>query len=175
MTTTPPSLWAVLLSSWLHSVRQPGEHGRALSTALALCVPAWAPRGADRDRAVRWYEVVTAALDALPRERQGAVAAWAAVSAWTEAYESAQGAVWGRLADAATPLARSLGDDAETAREADDLAALGRVAWERERARWVGCSAANVQRGTGWTGSPARCRRRRIACQTRGRRGVCGG
>ncbi len=47
------------------------------------------------------------------------------------AYESAQGAVWGRLADAATPLARSLGDDAETAREADDLAALGAVAWGR--------------------------------------------
>lgn len=135
--TTPPSLWAVLLGAWLRSVRQPGEHGRALSTALALRVPAWAPRQADRDRAVRWYEVVTAALDALPRERQDAVAAWAAVSAWTEAYESAQGAVWGRLADAATPLARSLGDDTETAREADELATLGRLAWGRERARWV--------------------------------------
>lgn len=132
--TTPPSLWAVLLGAWLRSVRQPGEHGRTLSVALTLDAPRWAPRAADRDRAVRWYEVVTAALDALPRERQGAVAAWAAVSAWTEAYESAQGAVWGRLADAATPLARSLGDDTETAREADDLAVLGRVAWGRERA-----------------------------------------
>ena len=129
--TTPPSLWAVLLAAWLRSVRQPGEQGRALSCALTLGTPAWRPRQADRDRAVRWYEVVTAALDALPRERQGAVAAWAAVSAWTEAYESAQGAVWGRLADAATPLARSLGDDVETAREADDLAALGAAAWRR--------------------------------------------
>lgn len=129
--TTPPSLWAVLLSAWLRSVRQPGEHGRALSVALTLDAPRWAPRQADRDRAVRWYELVSAALDALPRERQGAVAAWAAVSAWTEAYESAQGAVWGRLADAGTPLARSLGDDAETAREADDLATLGRLAWGR--------------------------------------------
>ena len=129
--TTPPSLWAVLLSSWLRSVRQPGEHGRALSVALSLRTPAWAPRQADRARAAAWYDLVTAAIGALPRERQGAVAAWAAVSAWTEAYESAQGAVWGRLADAATPLARSLGDDTETAREADGLAALGRVAWGR--------------------------------------------
>jgi hypothetical protein len=129
--TAHPSLWAALLSAWLRSVRQPGEHGRALATALTLGTPAWRPRQADRDRAVRWHEVVTAALDAMPRERQGAVAAWAAVSAWTEAYESAQGAVWGRLADAATPLARSLGDDAETAREADDLATLGAAAWGR--------------------------------------------
>ena len=129
--TAHPSLWAALLSAWLRSVRQPGEHGPALSVALALDAPRWAPLAADRDRAVRWYDLVTAALDALPRERQGAVAAWAAVSAWTEAYESAQGAVWGRLADAATPLARSLGDDAETAREADDLATLGAAAWGR--------------------------------------------
>ena len=129
--TAHPSLWAALLSAWLRSVRQPGEHGRALSVALALDAPRWAPLAADRDRAVRWYDLVTAALDAMPRERQGAVAAWAAVSAWTEAYESAQGAVWGRLADAATPLARSLGDDAETAREADDLATLGAAAWGR--------------------------------------------
>ena len=129
--TAHPSLWAVLLSAWLRSVRQPGEHGRTLHVALTLGTPAWRPRQADRDRAVRWHEVVTAALDAMPRERQGAVAAWAAVSAWTEAYESAQGAVWGRLADAATPLARSLGDDTETAREADDLAALGAAAWGR--------------------------------------------
>jgi hypothetical protein len=129
--TAHPSLWAAHLSAWLRSVRQPGEHGRALSVALALDAPRWAPLAADRDRAVRWYDLVTAALDALPRERQGAVAAWAAVSAWTEAYESAQGAVWGRLADAATPLARSLGDDTETAREADDLAALGAAAWGR--------------------------------------------
>ena len=131
MTTTPPSLWAVLLSAWLRSVRQPGEHGRALSVALTLDAPRWAPRQADRDRAVAWYEVVCATLDALPRDRQGAVAAWAAVSAWTEAYESAQGAVWGRLSDAATPLARSLGDDVDTAREADELAALGAAAWRR--------------------------------------------
>ena len=131
MTTTPPSLWAVLLAAWLRSVRQPGEQGRALSCALTLGTPAWRPRQADRDRAVRWHGIITAALDAMPRERQGAVAAWAAVSAWTEAYERAEGAVWGRLADAATPLARSLGDDAETAREADDLAALGAAAWRR--------------------------------------------
>lgn len=129
--TTPPSLWAVLLSAWLRSVRQPGEHGRALSVALTLDATRCAPRAADRDRAVAWYEVVCATLDALPRERQGAVAAWAAVSAWTEAYESAQGAVWGRLADAATPLARSLDDGAEVAREADALAALGAAAWRR--------------------------------------------
>ena len=129
--TTPPSLWAVLLSAWLRSARQPGEHGRALSTALTLDAPRWAPRATDRDRAVRWYEVVGAALDGLPRDRQGAVAAWAAVSAWTEAYESAQGAVWGRLADAATPLARSLDDGADVAREADELAALGAAAWRR--------------------------------------------
>lgn len=129
--TTPPSLWAVLLATWLRSSRQPGEHGRALSVALTLDAPRWAPRAADRDRAARWYDVVTAALDSLPRDRQGAVAAWAAVSAWTEAYESAQGAVWGRLADAATPLARSLGDDVDTAREADELAALGAAAWRR--------------------------------------------
>ena len=129
--TAHPSLWAALLASWLRSIRQPGEHGRTLSVALALDAPRWAPLAADRDRAARWYDIVTAALDALPRERQGAVAAWAAVSAWTEAYESAQGAVWGRLADAATPLARSLGDDTETAREADDLAALGAAAWGR--------------------------------------------
>lgn len=129
--TTPPSLWAVLLGAWLRSVRQPGEHGRALSVALTLDAPRWAPRWADRDRAVRWYELVSAALDDLPRERQGAVAAWAAVAAWTEAHEGGGGAVWGRLADAATPLARSLGDDEETAREADDLAALGAAAWGR--------------------------------------------
>jgi len=129
--TTPPSLWAVLLSAWLRSVRQPGEHGRALSVALTLDAPRWAPRAADRDRAVAWYEVVGAALDALPADRQGAVAAWAAVSAWTEAYESAQGAVWGRLAEAAEPLARSLDDGAEVAREADELAALGAAAWRR--------------------------------------------
>lgn len=67
MTTTPPSLWAVLLSAWLRSVRQPGEHGRTLSTALALRVPAWAPQQADRDRAVRWHEVVTAALERAAR------------------------------------------------------------------------------------------------------------
>ena len=129
--TTPPSLWAVLLAAWLRSVRQPGEHGRALAVALALRAPAWAPRAADRDRAVAWYEVVGAALDALPRDRQGAVAAWAAVSAWTEAYESAHGAVWGRLAEAAEPLARSLDDGADVAREADELAALGAAAWRR--------------------------------------------
>lgn len=129
--TAPPSLWAVMLSAWLRSVRQPGEHGRALSVALALGAPAWAPRQADRDRAARWYDVVGAAIDALPRERQGAVAAWAAVSAWTEAYEAAQGAVWGRLADAAIPLARSLDDGAEVAREADELAALADLAWRR--------------------------------------------
>jgi len=129
--TTPPSLWAVLLAAWLRSVRQPGEHGRALAVALTLDAPRWAPRQADRDRAVAWYEVVTASLDAMPRDRQGAVAAWAAVSAWTEAYESAQGAVWGRLAEAAEPLARSLDDGADVAREADELAALGAAALRR--------------------------------------------
>lgn len=129
--TTPPSLWAVLLAAWLRNVRQPGEHGRALSVALTLDAPRWAPRQADRDRAIAWYEVVGAALDALPRDRQGAVAAWAAVSAWTEAYESAQGAVWGRLAEAAEPLARSLDDSDDVAREADELAALGAAAWRR--------------------------------------------
>ena len=65
--TAHPSLWAALLASWLRSVRQPGEHGRALSTALALRVPAWAPRQADRDRAVRWYDLVTAALERAAR------------------------------------------------------------------------------------------------------------
>lgn len=131
MTTTPPSLWAVLLAAWLRSVRQPGEHGRALAVALTLDAPRWAPRAADRDRAVAWYEVVGAALDALPADRRGAVAAWAAVSAWTQAYESAQGAVWGRLAEAAEPLARSLDDSDDVAREADELAALGAAAWRR--------------------------------------------
>lgn len=129
--TTPPSLWAVLLATWLRSSRQPGEHGRALSVALTLDAPRWAPRAADRDRAARWYDVVTAALDSLPRERQGAVAAWAAVAAWTEADEAGQGRVWGRLAAAALPLARSLDDGADVAREADELADLGAAAWRR--------------------------------------------
>ena len=65
--TTPPSLWAVLLSAWLRSVRQPGEHGRALSVALALDAPRWAPLAADRDRAVRWYDLVTAAIERAAR------------------------------------------------------------------------------------------------------------
>ena len=132
MTTTPPSLWAVLLAAWLRSARQPGEHGRALTVALTLDAPRWAPRAADRDRAVAWYDVVTAALDALPRSQQGAVAAWAAVAAWTAAEEAGRGAVWGRLAAAALPLARSLDDGAEVARAADDLAALGAAAWRRD-------------------------------------------
>ena len=89
MTTTPPSLWAVLLSSWLHSVRQPGEHGRALSTALALRVPAWAPRQSDRGRAVRWYDLVTAALERAAREmrseerRAGTAGTHESRSRWT--------------------------------------------------------------------------------------------
>lgn len=129
MTTTPPSLWAVLLAAWLRSARQPGEHGRALSVALTLDAPRWAPRAADRDRAGRWYDTVTAALDALPRERQGAVAAWAAVAAWTAAEEAGRGAVWGRLAAAALPFARAQDDGDEVARAADDLATLGAAAW----------------------------------------------
>lgn len=129
--TTPPSLWAVLLATWLRSVRQPGEHGRALSVALTLDASRWAPRVGDRDRAVRWHEVVTAAIDAMPRERQGAVAAWAAVSAWTEADEAGQGRVWARLAAAALPLAQSLDDGDDVARDADELAAIGDAAWKR--------------------------------------------
>lgn len=129
--TTPPSLWAVLLAAWLRSVRQPGEHGRALSCALTIDAPRWAPCAACRERAVTWYEVVEAALDAIPRERQGAVAAWAAVAAWTEADEAGQGRVWARLAAAALPLARSLDDSDDVAREADELAALGAAAWRR--------------------------------------------
>ena len=129
--TTPPSLWAVLLSAWLTPLRSPTIEQRQAITGLKINENQWAPRDADRDRAVAWYEVVSAALDALPRDRQGAVAAWAAVSAWTEAYEAAQGSVWGRLADAATPLARSLDDGAEVAREADELAALADLAWRR--------------------------------------------
>ena len=127
--TSPPSLWAVLLATWLRGIRQPGEHGRALSVALTLDAPRWAPRASDRDRAIAWHGVITAALDGLPREQQGAVAAWAAVAAWTAAEEAGQGAVWGRLAAAALPLARSLDDGDEVARLADDLAELGAAAW----------------------------------------------
>ena len=127
--TTPPSLWAVLLAAWLRSVRQPGEQGRALSCALTLGTPAWRPRQADRDRAVRWHGIITAALDAMPRERQGAVAAWAAVAAWTAAEEAGRGAVWGRLAAAALPFARAQDDGAEVAQAADDLAELGAAVW----------------------------------------------
>jgi len=150
MTTTPPSLWAVLLAAWLRSARQPGEHGRALTVALTLDAPRWAPRAADRDRAVAWHARITAALDALPRSRQGAVAAWAAVAAWTAAEEAGRGAVWGRLASAALPLARSLDDGDEVARAADDLAALGALAW-RGGAAPAAHSAAPV-----WTGATRR-------------------
>jgi hypothetical protein len=89
----------------------------------------WDRCPADVDRAVAWHARITAALDALPRSQQGAVAAWAAVAAWTAAEEAGRGAVWGRLAAAALPLARSLDDGDEVARAADDLAALGAAAW----------------------------------------------
>ena len=65
--TAHPSLWAALLSAWLRSVRQPGEHGRALSVALALDAPRWAPLAADRDRAVRWYDLAAATLERAAR------------------------------------------------------------------------------------------------------------
>lgn len=129
--TALPSLWAVLLALWLRRSRRLSTQAHDVRVALALHELRWAPVGVDPSRAARWYDDVASVLDALPRERQAAVAAWAAVSAWTEAYEGAQGAVWGRLADAATPLARSLGDDTETAREADALAALGAAVWRR--------------------------------------------
>lgn len=132
------SLWGVLMLTWLSGRERTGAEQKLLSR-LVHSQRRWGDglSAQHRARAMAWYEAIGASLGSLPSERQTAVMAWASVAAWTEAYESAQGAVWGRLADAATPLARSLGDDTETAREADDLAALGRLAWERERARWV--------------------------------------
>lgn len=126
------SLWGVLMLTWLSGRERTGAEQKLLSR-LVHSQRRWGDglSAQHRARAMAWYEAIGASLGSLPSERQTAVMAWASVAAWTEAYESAQGAVWGRLADAATPLARSLGDDTETAREADDLAALGAAAWGR--------------------------------------------
>ncbi len=126
------SLWGVLMLTWLSGRERTGAEQKLLSR-LVHSQRRWGEglSAQHRARAMAWYEAICASLESLPSERQTAVMAWASVAAWTEAHESAQGAVWGRLADAATPLARSLGDDTETAREADDLAALGAAAWGR--------------------------------------------